>query len=133
MLGGGTIKSVSKKHDVVTAATNYSEYIGQFYAAQNVMAARVMLEELGPLGAKYIQSPTYIAGDNSAAIGVARLKKSPGHFQLKYHYQRECVEDNQLIFVQVGTKANIADLMTKPVEVVDFRRLAPKLKGMASI
>eukprot|EP01048_Picozoa_sp_COSAG05_P031990 COSAG05_NODE_11993_length_487_cov_10.386598_1_plen_89_part_00 len=55
VLGGGTIKSVSKKHDVVTAATNYSEYIGQFYAAQNVMAARVMLEELGPLGAKYIQ------------------------------------------------------------------------------
>eukprot|EP01048_Picozoa_sp_COSAG05_P001712 COSAG05_NODE_59_length_23169_cov_37.393698_4_plen_126_part_00 len=37
VLAGGTMKSVSKKHDVVTAATNYSEYIGQFHASQNVM------------------------------------------------------------------------------------------------
>ena len=97
------------------------------------MAARHMLEELGPVGQKYIQSPTYIAGDNAAAIGVAMLKKSPGHFQLKYHYQRECVENHHATFIQVGTKSNTADLMTKPVELVDFRRLAPKLKGMASL
>ena len=36
-----------------------------------------MLEELGPVGVKYIESPTYIAGDNAAAVGVAMLKKSP--------------------------------------------------------
>jgi len=133
VLAGGTVKSVSKKHDVVTAATNYSEYIGQFHASQNVMAARIMLEELGPIGAKYIQTPTYIAGDNSAAIGVARLKKSPGHFQLKYHYQRECVEDGHLLYIQVGTKDNTADLMTKPVETATYNHLAPRLKGMASL
>ena len=28
VFGGGTIKSVSKKHDIVTAATQYSEYVG---------------------------------------------------------------------------------------------------------
>jgi len=55
------------------------------------------------------------------------------HFQLKYHYQRECVEAGHVIFTQVGTKDNTADLMTKPVELVDFRRLAPKLKGMAPL
>ena len=65
VFGGGTVKSVSKKHDVVTAATQYSEYIGQFHALQNIMAARNMLEELGPVGAKYIESPTCIAGDNA--------------------------------------------------------------------
>ena len=36
-----------------------------------------------------------------AAVGVAMLKKSPGHFQLKYHYQRECVEAGHVIFIQV--------------------------------
>ena len=77
------MKSVSKKHDVVTAATNYSEYIGQFHALQNIMAARNMLEELGPVGAKYIESPTYIAGDNAAAVGVAMLKKISWAFSIE--------------------------------------------------
>ena len=77
------MKSVSKKHDVVTAATNYSEYIGQFRALQNIMAARNMLEELGPVGAKYIESPTYIAGDNAAAVGVAMLKKISWAFSIE--------------------------------------------------
>ena len=50
VFGGGTVKSVSKKHDVVTAATQYSEYIGQFHAVQNCMAARNLFEELGEIG-----------------------------------------------------------------------------------
>ena len=59
-------------------------------------------------------------GDNAAALGVAMLKKAPGHFELKYHYQREMVEEKKIKFIKVGTKENTADLMTKAVEVVDF-------------
>ena len=53
--------------------------------------------------------------------------------ELKYHYQRECVEDGHLLYIQVGTKDNTADLMTKPVETATYNHLAPRLKGMASL
>ena len=33
----------------VTAATQYSEYIGQFHAVQNCIAARNLFEELGEI------------------------------------------------------------------------------------
>eukprot|EP01048_Picozoa_sp_COSAG05_P003494 COSAG05_NODE_162_length_15499_cov_23.006104_4_plen_93_part_00 len=92
-----------------------------------------MLEELGPVGQKYIQGHTYIAGDNAAAIGVGMLKKTPGHFELKYHYQREMVEKKNVKFIKVNSKGNTADLMTKLVEASDFTRLAPKLKGMSRL
>ena len=133
VFGGGTVKSVSKKHDVVTAATQYSEYIGQFHAVQNCIAARNLFEELGEIGEKYIQSCTYVLGDNAAALGVGMLKKAPGHFELKYHYQREMVEQKKIKFIKVGTLENTADLMTKAVEIVVFKRLYPKLKGIAAL
>ena len=72
-------------------------------------------------------------GDNAAALGVAMLKKAPGHFELKYHYQREMVEEKKIKSIKVGTKENTAGLMTKPVEVADFKRLYPKLKGIAAL
>ena len=43
------------------------------------------------------------------------------------------VEKKKVKFIKVGTKENTADLMTKPVEVVDFKRLYPKLKGIAAL
>ena len=61
------------------------------------------------------------------------LKKSPGHFELKYHYQREMVEKKNVKFIKVNSKGNTADLMTKLVEASDFTRLAPKLKGMSRL
>ena len=100
---------------------------------QNCIAARNLFEELGEVGEKYIHSHTYILGDNVAALGVAMLKKAPGHFELKYHYQREMVEAKKVKFLKVDSKHNTADLMTKPVEVVDFKRLYPKLKGLAAL
>ena len=133
VFGGGTVKSVSKKHDVVTAATQYSEYIGQFHAVQNCIAARNLFEELGEIGEKYVHSCTHVLGDNAAALGVAMLKKAPGHFELKYHYQREMVEAKKIKFIKVGSKDNTADLMTKPVEVATFKQLYPKLKGIAAL
>ena len=102
---------------------------------QNCIAARNLFEELGEVGEKYVQSCTYVLGDNAAALGVAMLKKAPGHIELKYHYmyQREMVEAKKIKFIKVGSKDNTADLMTKPVEVVVFKQLYPKLKGIAAL
>ena len=43
------------------------------------------------------------------------------------------VEAKKIKFLKVDSKDNTADLMTKPVEVVDFKRLYPKLKGLAAL
>ena len=43
------------------------------------------------------------------------------------------VEAKKIKFIKVGSKDNTADLMTKPVEVVVFKQLYPKLKGIAAL
>ena len=43
------------------------------------------------------------------------------------------VEEKKIKFIKVGTLENTADLMTKAVEVVVFKRLYPKRKGIAAL
>ncbi len=69
----------------------------------------------------------------SGSSHAEKVKKAPGHFELKYHYQREMVEAKKIKFIKVGSKDNTADLMTKPVEVATFKQLYPKLKGIAAL
>jgi hypothetical protein len=45
------------------------------------------------------------------------------HIHIKYHYTHELVQLGNITIQQVGSKDNIADILTKPLSHLDFQCL----------
>jgi hypothetical protein len=73
--------------------------------------------------------------DNQSAI---ELSKNPvhhdrsKHIDTRFHYVRECVEEDRLEIDHVGTKGQLADILTKALCKVKFVELRQRL-GMAQV
>ena len=73
--------------------------------------------------------------DNAACIAISA---NPVHHQRTkhiakyYHYCRDLVLAGEIELVGVGTKYQVADIFTKPLERDTFRRLSSVLNGYRS-
>jgi len=59
-----------------------------------------------------------VKGDSRGAIALAKTTKDHGkvkHIDIHHHYLRELVKSGSLIFEQIPSANNIADLFTKPL------------------
>mgnify|MGYP005697209513 CR=1 FL=1 len=73
--------------------------------------------------------------DNKAAIDVAynpEHHQRTKHIAKYYHYCRDLVLAGEIELVGVGTKYQVADIFTKPLERDTFRRLSSVLNGYRS-
>ena len=76
--------------------------------------------------------PVVVHVDNKGAIDLA---KNPvhhdrsKHIDIKYHFIRDCVKNNNIQIVHVPTVENVADLMTKPATRVKLRKFHSPLFG----
>ncbi|GJV07397.1 hypothetical protein Tco_1345053 [Tanacetum coccineum] len=64
------------------------------------------------------KEPMDMLCDNSSAITIADdsgIKKGARHFQRRFHYIREVIEDGEIVLNKVHTYDNIADPFTKPM------------------
>ena len=64
-------------------------------------------------------SPTVMKSDNQGAIAliknpVKHMKSK--HIDIRYHFVRECYQDNHIVVEYVPTSNNIADMFTKPAK-----------------
>nr|GEV93986.1 hypothetical protein [Tanacetum cinerariifolium] len=58
--------------------------------------------------------------DNELALAIAsdpEILKGSKHFQRKYHYIREIIQEGELVFKKVHTYDNVADPFTKPMPI----------------
>ena len=106
----------------VETSTYGSEFIAARIATEQAIDHRYRLRMMGVP----IDNATLIVGDNrsvqtSGSKPSSSLSKK--HLSIAYHKVRENVAAGIIIFAWIGTKFNIADLLTKPLNGMSFRSL----------
>jgi hypothetical protein len=96
-----------------------AEYAALFTGGQHAAGLRTILADMG-----YPQPPTTILSDNTSAIGLANdtiKQKRSKAIDIRFHWIRDRIRQNQFGIVYIPTKENIADYMTKnlPKELHD--------------
>jgi len=112
LYGGDPVSWLSKRQTKVALSSNDAEIFAANEALRETMALRNMLLELG-LAQKH---PIEVHEDNAQSILAAQRGLSgprTKHLPLEEHYLHELEEQQIVKFRKVGTKGQIADIMTK--------------------
>ena len=127
---GNLIAFESKRLPLVTLSTAESEYVEATRCATEVAYIKELCRDFN------IDLDTVpIMEDNTACIAISA---NPVHHQRTkhiakyYHYCRDMVLAGEIELVGVGTKYQVADIFTKPLERDTFRRLSSVLNGYRS-
>jgi hypothetical protein len=96
-----------------------TEYAALYYNGREAEQLRLTLEDLG-----HKQPPTPMVCDNTCATGIANKvvkQKRSKAIDMRFHWIRDRIRQNQFGIVYIPTKENIADYMTKnlPKELHD--------------
>jgi hypothetical protein len=111
-LAGGAISWSSKKQTSIALSSTEAEYIAGAHAAKEVVWLRRLLTELG----LSLNGPTTLLMDNQSAMKIAKnpqFHDRTKHIEVRYHYLRRKVEDEEIELEYVPTGEQVADIMTK--------------------
>lgn len=122
---GGMFYSASRKGMKVTLESCEAEIDSAVECTKEVIFFRGLMKEI-----VFLQlEPTLIYADNASMITLA-TDFSGNHKRVKHYITRinfliEQVRERVITFQHVGTKDNVADILTKPLGPIDFLRLRP--------
>ena len=74
--------------------------------------------------------PITICGDNQGSLFIGSnpvQEKQTKHIDIRYHYIRECIEDNKVSVVFVSGNDNPADMFTKNLDCLKFVKFQEQL------
>lgn len=129
-LGSGLISWRTNKQSCVALSTAEAEYVALAGAAQEAVWLKHLLDDL-----KFgVNAPIVINEDNQSAICLAKNPKDhprTKHIDIKYHYVRELIIDNQVELQYCPTSDMLADIFTKGLSTDRFTRLRMML-GLCS-
>jgi len=121
LMAGGPVNWLSKLQVIVALSSMEAEYIACFLAVQDIVWIRQLLKDLGLERTR----PTRVYIDNSSA---RQLAMNPVHHQrskhidIKFHWIRDMVSAKTVQLVHVFTEDQRADIFTKTVPGVVFKR-----------
>ena len=125
-LGNNLITWQSQKQKVVALSTCEAEYMAATTAAcQGVWLARLLAELKGKES-----SAISLKIDNQSAF---QLSKNPvfydrsKHIDVRYHYIRECIEEDRVKVESIGTAEQLADILTKALGQDRFCELRSRI------
>lgn len=121
ILSNAPITWSSKQQKCVARSTAEAEYVSASDAAQEVVWLRSFISEL--TGKRQLSIELLV--DNQSAIKLMKnteQHKLTKHIDVKYHYIRECVENNIFVPLYVPSEAQLADFLTKPLHKEKFIR-----------
>ena len=124
-IGSCVICRQSKQQVSVALNTMEAEYMAACAATQEAIWLIRILREFGCIFTK----PLTMFEDNQSCI---YLSKNPGdfakskHIDSRYHFVREQVEKQTVVLKKIGTKDNLADVFTKPLDNKQFYNIANK-------
>lgn len=121
-LGSGIISWNSRKQKTVASSSCEAEYTATFEAAKEAIWLCTLLSsiELPPPG------PTTILCNNNAAISLSEdpsLHQRIKHIDIKYHFLRERTHSKEIKLSYINTNDNVADIFTKALDKIKFKRL----------
>lgn len=114
LLADGPISWTSKRQSVVAVSTAESEYIALFHCIQEALWLRKLFTDIHQTE---MVEPMKINIDNQAAIKIASNSNGHGrikHMDIKYHFTRDAVSNQQVCLAYCPTSDMIADILTKP-------------------
>jgi hypothetical protein len=121
----GPINCISSLSDVVVLSATEAEYASVSKNARAGVYERQVLEAMG-----YKQPPTTLLTDNEVAIGLTydRLKqKCSKSIDLRFHWIRDRVKQNQFKVNYIKGTHNLADFFTKSLPNTNFTELMHKI------
>ncbi len=95
----------------IVASAGEAEYAALFALGQQAAALRTILQDIG-----YPQQPTVLLCDNTTAIGIAMdtiKQKQTKAIDMRFHWIRDRVRQQQFITTYISTHDNIADYFTR--------------------
>ena len=121
----------SKLGSGVKLSTAEAEYVCATQACKEIMWIKHLLTELE----KCQKYPVVINEDNQACICMSKNPVVSGrnkHMEIKMHYVRECVRKNEVALRYIGTRDQLADILTKNLASPLFLPLREKIlnRGM---
>jgi hypothetical protein len=120
-LGENTISWKSKKQSTVSLSTTEAEYQAASDATKEAIWLQDLLFELGINKRKV----AVLYQDNQGAIFLQKNstnKSRTKHIDIRHHFIREHVDQGRITIQYCPTAAMIADMLTKPLPNVAFRR-----------
>lgn len=120
-IGGTAVTWQSRKQSCVALSTAEAEYVSLAGAAQEAVWLRQLIKDL----TKKCE-PVKIFEDNQSAIAIARNPQFHGrmkHINIKYHFVRECVNNNEIVLKYCRTDEMVADMLTKALGKIKFEKL----------
>nr|GEV41489.1 protein HOTHEAD-like [Tanacetum cinerariifolium] len=117
VLNAGVVDWKSAKQSTTTMSSTEAEYIAATEASMEAVWMRKFINGLGgvvPSNKRHME----MLCDNEPAIAIANahgILKGARHFQMKYHYIREVIQERKIILKNVYTNDNVDDPFTKPM------------------
>jgi hypothetical protein len=120
----------------IAMSSTESEYIGISYALREVIPIMELLKEMKQLKFPIKQTKPQIHckvfEDNSGALEMAKTHKyrpRTKHLNVKLHHFRDYVTRGEISIHKIDTKEQLADYLTKPVNLDILEHLRPKVMG----
>ena len=131
-VGIGAVSWSSKKQSIVAQSTTEAEYIAAAEAAKEAIWLNSLLDSFGCKA----QTPKLYC-DNTGALDLANNNRPHGktrHINIRYHFLRQCIYNEDLELRYIWTKQQLADALTKPLTIDTFNtfRKAIGLKACTS-
>jgi hypothetical protein len=111
----------SGRQSLVTTSTTEAECVTAFEGTKEAVWLRGLFSDMGfePV------HPTVLFEDNNSCIAQTENPlhhKRTKHIGVDYHYTREKVEENIVVLKRISTEDQIADMLTKPLGKILFRK-----------
>ena len=114
-LGSAAVSWVSRLQKTVSISTTEAEYVAATEACKEMIWLKNLMEELGKE-----QDSCQLFSDSQSAIHLVKnsaFHSRTKHIDVKYHFIRSLLEEEQFTLEKIHTKNNPADMMTKDVTV----------------
>lgn len=127
LMSNAAVAWSSKKQPIVTLSSTEAEYVAASFCATQCLWMKRILSNFNQ--AEEEECVTILC-DNSSSI---KLSKNPvlhgrtKHIQVRFHFLRELVKEEEVNLVHCGTQDQIADIMTKPLKLETFIKLRKML------
>ncbi|GJR98330.1 putative ribonuclease H-like domain-containing protein [Tanacetum coccineum] len=124
-LGSRLISWQCKKQTVVANSTTEAEYIAASYCCGQVLWIQ---NQMLDYGCNFMQTKIHV--DNESVIYVIKnhvYHYKTKHIEIKHHFIRDSYEKKLIEMVKIHTDYNVADLLTKALDVTRFQFLIARI------